>query len=226
VHKLARRFVDRVTFVTQEARSSFEAVHGPPVEDHRHLVVENGVVVAPAGTRRARPGRIRIGTVGRLVELKGQRYILDAVRGLAGVEVHLFGDGPEREALTAMARDLGVPVAFHGTVIDREQIYSSIDILVVASRTEGQSMAIMEAMARGIPAIATAVGGNPELVRDGETGLLVPPGNPLAIRGALARLVADPELRVRLGRASHARIAMHHSIDAVAEKYRAIYASP
>ncbi|MCW5802411.1 MAG: glycosyltransferase family 4 protein [Deltaproteobacteria bacterium] len=225
VHRIARPFVDRVTFVTREARRSYEAVHGASPE--RHVVVENGVPVPPYAPRRA-ADRLRIGMVGRLVQLKGQHHVLDAVRALgaaarARVELHAFGDGPERDRLRELAR--GLPVVFHGTVLDREQIYAAIDVLVVASRTEGQSLAIMEAMARGVPAIATRVGGNPEFVRDDDTGILVPPGDPAAIRDALERVLAEPALLARFGRASHARIAAHHAIDAVAATYRELYAS-
>jgi glycosyltransferase involved in cell wall biosynthesis len=193
-------------------------------------VIENGVAVPRDIPYRPRPLRLRIGSVGRLVELKGQHLVLDAIAALphdqrARIEVHLFGDGPERSALAnrAAASLRDVPVTFHGMVIDREQIYSAIDVLAVGSRTEGQSMAIMEAMARGVPAIATNVGGNAELVRDGDTGLLVPPGDPFAMRDAIARMLADFDLVCRLGRASHALIAAQHSIDAVAAKYLALY---
>ena len=218
-----------MTFVTEEARGSFEAAHGS--SPHRHLVVENGVAIPPPPVVSAGAAeRLRIGTVGRLVELKGHWRALEAVAGLgprarARVELHLFGEGPERERLTDLARDrlAGVPVVFHGMVLDREQIYAAIDVLVVGSRTEGQSMAIMEAMARGVPVIATDVGGNAALVR--EAGVLVPAGDTAAIRGAIARLVAEPALVERLGRASRAWIAAHHSIDAVAAKYRALYAA-
>jgi glycosyltransferase involved in cell wall biosynthesis len=229
IHWCARRFIDHVTFVTDEARASFETAHGASPE--RHVVIENGVMVEPKVPRRIPPARLRIGAVGRLVELKGQRYIIDAIAGLppgvrARIELHLFGDGPERGRLADQARAAlaDTTVVFHGTVIDRERIYSAIDVLAMASRTEGQSMAIMEAMARGVPVIATKVGGNPQLVRDGVTGMLVPAGDSSAIRAAVARLLAEPELVVKFGRASHARIAARHSIDAVAHKYATLYA--
>jgi glycosyltransferase involved in cell wall biosynthesis len=227
IHRVARRFVDHVTFVTDEARAAFEAAHG--ASEQRHVVIENGVVVAPVAPPRSPPARLRIGSVGRLVELKGHRFLLDAITGLAAserarVELHLFGDGPERERLADQARSVGATVVFHGMVVDRERIYSAIDVLAMPSRTEGQSMAILEAMARGMPVIATRVGGNVQLVRDGETGLLVPPGDPTALGGAIARLLAEPALAIQLGRAGHARIAAHHSIDAVAGKYARLYA--
>jgi glycosyltransferase involved in cell wall biosynthesis len=219
VHRIALPFVDRVTFVTEEARRAFESVHGSSAD--RHVVVENGVAVGPRRVA-ARTARLRIGCVGRLVELKGQHRLLDAVVGLEDrVEVHLFGDGPERERLVAQAQRLELPVTFHGMVIDREKIYAAVDAIVVASRTEGQSMAIMEAMASALPVIATDVGGNAELVRDG--GILVRANDAGAIRAAIQRLLDEPELHARLGRAGHASIARHHSIDTVAAHYQALY---
>ncbi|HEX5062636.1 MAG TPA: glycosyltransferase family 4 protein [Kofleriaceae bacterium] len=228
VHRLARPFIDQITFVTDEARAAFEAAHWRSV--FHHIVIENGVAVPAAVPDRERPGRLRIGSVGRLVELKGQRLVLDAIAALppdhrARVEVHLFGDGPDRSSLTDHARASlhDVPVVFHGTVLDRERIYNAIDVLAVGSRTEGQSLAIMEAMARGVPAIATNVGGNPQFVHDGETGMLVPSGDATAIRDAIARMLVDPDLVSRLGRASHSLIGAYHSIDAVAARYHSLY---
>jgi glycosyltransferase involved in cell wall biosynthesis len=157
--------------------------------------------------------------------------LLEAIASLAPaerarVEIHLFGDGPERARLADQAeRALGdTPVVFHGMVVDRDRVYDAIDVLAVTSRTEGQSMAILEAMARGLPVVATNVGGNAKLVQDNDTGILVPAGDPLAIRDAISRLLADPGLVNRLGLASHASIAANHSIDAIAGRYRALYA--
>ena len=106
-------------------------------------------------------------SVGRLVPLKGQQFLLEAIAALPETErqrisVQIFGDGPDRERLEAIAGNTlkDIPVVFHGNVMDREEIYRQIDVLAVTSRTEGLSLAIMEAMARQIPVIATAVGGN------------------------------------------------------------------
>jgi glycosyltransferase involved in cell wall biosynthesis len=225
IHRLARPFIDHVTFVTAEARAAFEATHGAVTAHH---LIPNGVAVPAESLVRARARQLRLGVVGRLVELKGQHVVIDALAGLpAGVrervQLHLFGDGPERDRLRALAA-ARVPVAFHGFVTDREQIYAAIDVLVVASRTEGQSMAIVEAMARGLPVIATAVGDNPVLVRAGETGLLVAYGDARALGAAITRLLDSPDLVAAFGRAGRARAAAHHTIEAVVTKYRALYA--
>src|SRR6185503_15199487 len=118
LHRFARGFIDRVTFVTEEARAAYEAVHG---RGPNHLVVANGVAVAPAPPERTPGARLRIGCVGRLVALKGQAVVLAGVAALAPaqrarVEVHVFGDGPERARLAGAARRRhpDVPVVFHG----------------------------------------------------------------------------------------------------------------
>ena len=229
LHRFARGFIDRVTFVTEEARAAYEAVHGV---GPNHVVVANGVAVPPAAPERSAGARLRLGCVGRMVELKGQSVVLAGIAALAPalrarVEVHLFGDGPERARLAGVARRrlADVPVVFHGAVVEREQIYAGIDVLVAGSRTEGQSLAIMEAMARGIPVVATAVGGNPGLVRPGETGILVPVGSSEAIRDAIAGLIDAPDRVAELGRGARALIAENHCLDTVAARYRALYAA-
>lgn len=229
VHRVARSFVDRVTFVTEDARRAFRDTHG---NDWPDAVIRNGVPVASAPPIRTFGNRLRLGAVGRLVELKQQRLILDAVGELGPsaqqrVEIHLFGDGPERAELSTRAAALAnVPVVFHGTVLDREDIYGHVDVLVVSSRTEGLSMAMLEAMSRAVPVIATDVGGNRELVHDDRTGLLVPANDVAALRDAIARTIEDPTLTARLGRASHELIAKRYSIDDIAARYHELYQAP
>jgi glycosyltransferase involved in cell wall biosynthesis len=231
LHRVARSFVDRITFVTEEARLAFRSAHG---NDWPDAVIRNGVPVAHAPPIRTIGNRLRLGAVGRLVELKQQKLILDAVAALPPdvgrrVEVHLFGDGPERDDLAQRASAAalaGVPVVFHGTVLDRESIYAHVDVLVVSSRTEGLSMAMLEAMARAVPVIATDVGGNRELVHDNRTGLLVPVNDVDALRDAIARTICEPTLTAKLGRASHELIAKRYSIDDIAARYQELYEEP
>lgn len=230
LHRVARSFVDRITFVTEEARLAFRSAHG---NDWPDAVIRNGVPVAVAPPIRTIGTRLRLGAVGRLVELKQQKLILDAVAALPAdirhrVEIHLFGDGPERDDLAHRASTVlaGVPVVFHGTVLDRENIYAHVDVLVVSSRTEGLSMAMLEAMARAVPVIATDVGGNRELVHDNSTGLLVPVNDVDALRDAIARTICEPTLTAKLGRASHELIAKRYSIVDIAARYQELYQEP
>src|SRR5690606_23459137 len=127
-------------------------------------VIENGVYIPESSEIKVREP-IRFGSVGRMVQLKGQHFLLRAFkeidRKLAPLnhpyELHFFGSGPEERSLKAAAEasESNSSIYFHGTVIDREKIYSRIDVLIVSSVTEGLSLVIMEAMARGICVIAT-----------------------------------------------------------------------
>lgn len=132
--------------------------------------------------------------VGRLSEEKGVRDLADATHGLPLVVV---GDGPLRHLLPQTV----------GFVPHDElgQYYERAAVVVVPSRREGYGVAAREAMAYGRPVVATAVGGLPDAIDDGVTGLLVPPLDPLALRTAIERLIADPGLRASLGAAARAR---------------------
>jgi len=225
LHAWSHRFIDHVTFVSQESLEVHRRAYGrSSVPLH---VLEFGVDtsvperVSPSG----RP--LRIGSVGRLVELKGQRFLIDAFARLADLpdlELHLFGDGPDRAALEQHAASLPQGrVFFHGTVMDRNAIYESIDALAVASRMEGLSLVIMEAMARAIPVVATDVGGNSRLVSTERTGLTVPYADSAAMAGALRRLVTEPGLASRLGAAGRRRIESEYSLESAQRKLLELY---
>jgi glycosyltransferase involved in cell wall biosynthesis len=115
----------------------------------------------------------------------------------------IVGDGPERAALEAAAATAQVELL--GERGDVPEQLAASDVFVLSSRSEGMPMSILEAMAAGLPVVASAVGGIPEIVRDGETGLLVPPGDADALAAALGRLLDDDGLRRRLGAAGRER---------------------
>jgi glycosyltransferase involved in cell wall biosynthesis len=194
-----------------------------------HAVMEFGVDIPPRYTRpRGSAAAVRIGCVGRLVEIKGQSILIEAMGRLRSAvprELHLFGDGPDRSQLEALAhQDAGDRIKLHGTVMDREAIYRGMDILVVASRTEGLSLAIMEAMAREIAIVATDVGGNSRLVIDGQTGLLVPYGDAAALACALEKLLDSATLRAQLAAAGRARVESSFSLEKSAASLLPVYA--
>jgi glycosyltransferase involved in cell wall biosynthesis len=118
----------------------------------------------------------------------------------------IAGDGPEREQLETEARQLGLAssVEFLGERNDIPDLIRSSDLFVLSTRSEGLPMSVLEAMAAGLPVVASEVGGIPELV-DAETGVLVPPEDPAALSTAVERLLADQGLRARLGAAGRAR---------------------
>ena len=170
------------------------------------------------------------GTLGRLTEQKGQRFLL---RALAQVRaqvpnawVFLAGDGPLRATLEAEAADLDLAdrVRFLGVRRDRDTLFAAMDAFVLPSAWEGLSLALVEAMGAGRPAVATAVGGNPEVVTDGETGLLVPSGDPAALAHALLRLASDQHERERLGAAATSsareRFGIERHVTEIAALYR------
>ena len=178
-------------------------------------VVHCGVdpaVYTPAS--RDDDGRFRVLSVGRLVPAKGHGVLLEAAALAArnGVRLHLtiVGDGPRRERLAALARELGIAehVTFAGAVSQDAlpAMFAAADAFCLPSFAEGLPVVLMEAMATGLPAVTTGVMGIPELVRDGENGVLVPPGRADLVADALGRLARDPELRARLGRAGRARV--------------------
>jgi glycosyltransferase involved in cell wall biosynthesis len=165
-----------------------------------------GVLVNPAPPPAAvEPAPLDEGTfvfVGRLTEQKALPVLLDALREVPEAKVELVGDGPERERLERQARDLGLTgrVRFTGS-LGRPQVLAHLAAAraaVLPSAWENLPHAAVEALSVGTPVVATAVGGVPEVVHDGENGLLVPPGDPTRLAGALRSILDDDRLRARL----------------------------
>jgi glycosyltransferase involved in cell wall biosynthesis len=170
------------------------------------------------------------GCVGRLVPLKDHAT---AIRAFAEILVQqprsrlaLLGDGPLRAELEALATQLGVAPAmrFLGERNDIRTLLPGLDAFVMPSLTEGHSIALLEAMAAGSAVLATRVGGNPEIVEDGESGLLIAPRNPSQLAAAMRRLMDDRPLAARLSVAARLWAEQHVSVRAMADAYEAIYA--
>jgi glycosyltransferase involved in cell wall biosynthesis len=128
----------------------------------------------------------------------------------------VVGDGRARARLEARATALGLSesVRFPGYLIEAEvaECLASADMLVLPSFAEGLPVVLMEALAARIPVIATQIAGVPELVVDGVSGLIVPPGDTESLVRAIDRLLSDPELRIRMGEAGRARVEVEHDI--------------
>ncbi len=186
------------------------------------------------GPARARLGlpddALVLGTLGRLTEQKGQGMLLQVLASLAErwprLVLFLAGQGPLRHALEAEAERLGIAerVRFLGVRRDRDTLFAALDLFVLPSSWEGLSLALIEAMGAGRPVVATRVGGNSEVVADGETGLLVPPNDPTALADALDGLLADADRRralgVRAADAARRRFAIEEHVDQLARLYR------
>jgi glycogen(starch) synthase len=173
-------------------------------------------------------GRPRVVFIGRIVWPKGPDTLIRAFARLQtpGVRLLLVGDGPERARCERLARQLGVAERIHvsGFIAhDRvPAVLASADLLVLPSVYEELGTVLVEALHAGLPVIASRVGGIPEVVGDGETGLLVPPGDPGALAHAIDTVLGDPELARRLG-ANGRRRAPRYELDGVAGQVAALY---
>ncbi len=177
---------------------------------------------------------ILLGTVSRLIEQKGLQYIISAMSQLRNDYANLFlvitGDGALRSDLKTQVANAGLQdrVRFLGWREDADAVMAGLDVFVQPSLWEGFGLVLLEAMARDLPIIATHVSAIPEIVQDGETGLLVPPKDAAALADAVRQLVDDPQLRQKMGEAGRTRLDNHFSeakmVEATAELYRSLTA--
>jgi glycosyltransferase involved in cell wall biosynthesis len=231
------RLATRILAVSEHTRDSLVR-QGYPAG--RIEVVPNGIEVgaAPAaGGGRPRlealgvpAGAQVVGEIGRLCDVKGQRELIDALAQLDDVHGVLVGDDLEqggrfREALERRAEERGLAgrVVFTGHLDDARELLAELDVFVLPSWAEGMPIVLLEAMAAGRPVVATPVGGTPEVVVHGETGLLVPPRDPAALAAALRELLADPDRRARFGQAGRRRVEERFSEEAMTRRVLEVY---
>jgi len=175
------------------------------------------------------PDELLVGCVGRLVELKNHRLLLTCAAGLVAtwprLRIALIGDGPLAGELRELAETLGIGgrVLFLGARDDVAELLPALDLFVLPSRTEGVSIALLEACASGLAVVATAVGGNPEIVEDTVTGRLVASDDAQALHALLDELLADPAQRQRLGAAARDWVRLNGSVDALRRNYDQVY---
>ena len=193
-------------------------------------LVTNGVDI-PALPRHSAPRHTlrRIVTVANLRPEKGHDILIDAAVQVAtrlpDARFWIVGAGPERAKLTARVEShrLGDVVSFLGHQDDIAGTLAEADLFVLPSRSESFPNALLEAMAAGLPAVASAVGGVLELVDHGRTGLLVPPGDAGALAGALSRLLTEPALSRAIGRAARAHVEVTYSFERMVAGFESLY---
>ena len=174
-----------------------------------------------------------VGAVGRLNPIKGHTYLVAAWPHVVArtPEARLLLVGPARDVdrarLEEQARGTGCADRIHflGQRRDVPRILPQFDVVALPSLTEGFSNVIIEAGAAGRPIVATRVGGNPEAIVEGETGLLVPARDPEALAGAIVMLLSDPVMRARMGEAARRRVVNLYSVDRMIEGYDRLYSS-
>jgi glycosyltransferase involved in cell wall biosynthesis len=199
-------------------------------------VIHNGIDpehFAPPASRRNGSGPLNVLYIGRMVPVKGQALLIDAVEQLhrsgMNLEATLLGEGVRREALTRLVRErrLDDVIRLPG-VVGQEEIrdyYRQADIFVLPSFAEGIPGVLMEAMAMGLPVVTTRIAGIPELVEDGYSGFVVPPGRVDALVDAVQRLAADPELRREMGERGRAKVIAEYSIEPSAAGMHEMFAA-
>ncbi|MFD0725412.1 glycosyltransferase [Lysobacter brunescens] len=230
---------DVVAAVCEAARARFADQGVRPRA--RLLAVPNGIRVetfaAANAERRAAlrnvlglaPGTRIIGTVGRLNPVKDQATLLQAFARVhaeaADTALVLVGDGALRAELQALAGASGAGEAVHflGDRGDVRQLLQGFDVFALSSRSEGYSMALLEACASGLPIVATDVGGNREIVADDRNGLIVPAADATALATALLGLLRDPARAQRLGTVGRDWALREASVQAMAARYEALY---
>jgi glycosyltransferase involved in cell wall biosynthesis len=237
LERLAAHWTDTIiTLTPREAEEHLVRHIGRP---EQYAVVPSGVptealrqAAPPRAVARARLGlptsAYVVAGVGRFVPIKGfdllVAALIDVVARVPGAHMLLIGDGGERPALEAQAAALGVADRLHitGTVTDVIGVLAAADVLAAPSRNEGMGRVLIEAMALGLPVVGARVGGIPDVIVDGDCGLLVPPDAPGALAAALVAVGRDPSRRAKLGAGARPR-AEAFSTRVTAEAMRAIY---
>ncbi len=233
VQRLLSPFTGAVVCVSEAVRTFVTATLGLPPRTCR--LVYNGVPDrAPprpgaAARPNGEPGVLAV-SVGSLVENKGHRVLIAAFRHAAEVRPDLrltiVGEGPLRAALERQAGDLGVDgrIRFAGLLPDVEPVLSRADLVIQPTlHREALSLSLIEAARHGLPAVASRLGGIPEVVAHGRTGLLVPPGDPDALAEAIVGLAADPSWRERLGGAARVEYERRFRAERMIAEIEALY---
>jgi glycosyltransferase involved in cell wall biosynthesis len=223
---VASRLVDDYVCCSQE---SARAAVQEGVSPGKVRTVWNGIDLE----RFSFQGPLPQGPAVLVARLSPEKDVATLVRAVAlafkehpALRLEIAGDGPCRSELQQLARELGVGshIAFLGEVRDVPALLAKARLFVLCSLTEGISLTLLEAMSRGLPVIATRVGGNPEVVIDGQTGLLVESGDAAGLSQALVELHHDLPQCQRLGRAGRQRVENHFAAGRMVADYEALYA--
>lgn len=190
----------------------------------RHLVANAADPVAPGHPADRQAERLM--TVGRLTPVKNQAMLLRVLRRLPDtVTLFVVGEGVERSALESLARELDIEhrLVLAGEVTAIRASLTTSAIFLLSSHYEGLPVSILEAMSAGLPVVATAVGGVPEAVLDGETGFVTPRGDETAFADRIRRLLEDPEMAQRMGQAGRRHYLAHYTPERFHREVAAVY---
>ena len=240
LEKISMRFAERVIGVSEEIVTD---LNRGGISKRKLRVIENGIDVdrysefelEPKEAEEARKdlGLDRdsfiIGSLGRLTEQKDYQTLIkaaaEALKDNAALEFIVAGEGELKSALISQCRDLGIENRFHflGFRSDKEKLLKLMSVFVLSSLDEGLPMAMLEAMAARLPVVTTPVGGIPKVIKPGENGLFIDPGNVEQLKKTLLVLARNSAMRERLGRRGLETVKGEYSIEEMARKYLAIY---
>lgn len=232
--RIQRRVLRTFDAAIAVSRPLAELLRRSGVPDFRVHLVPNAYrgLYPPAARAEARrrlgiPAKsVAIGWVGRLTPEKGADVALRALALLGRPQWLLIvvGDGPERDSLEILARSLGIAqqIRWAGSVPQAGALTAAFDLFLLSSRTEGTPMVALEAMTAGVPIVATAVGGVPDLLGE-DCGILVPPGDPAALAGGLAAAHDDPAESARRAARAREKLGTDWSAGRWLERHEALY---
>ncbi len=227
---LVTQYVVTSTYVNQILQTR-EQIH-----PNKIIIIPNGIVTREYELSRTRPkgwpdvgqGPV-LGTVGRLAPEKGHLLLIEALSILRqnGVVFYalMIGDGILKDELIQKTKiqHLEDCISWVGSQNNVPDWLPFFDLFVLPSQWEGISLALLEAMAAGLPVIATSVGGTPEVIKNGETGLLVPPSNPHALAAAIQKMIENPSLSREMGQAGKRHCQQNYDIDRIVKEIDSIY---
>jgi glycosyltransferase involved in cell wall biosynthesis len=225
--KLAAGWADQIVSVSNDSTKR-SLRQGLP--ENKLVTIPNGIDLSLFSATDPQPSGPII-FVGRLSPEKDLptllRAVAIAVREEPSFRLHLVGAGPSYSELQRLGEQLGLGrhVAFLGQTNDVAGVLAGASLFVLSSITEGISLALLEAMARGLPVVATAVGGNTEVVVDGETGLLVPPQSPAELAAAMLKLYRQPDLARQMGVNGRMRVEARFDSRTMVAHYESLYLS-
>ncbi|GEM_PF-90735 len=235
--RLLSHWTDKVVAVSDSVKRFY--VENAKISAGKIAVIRNGIEVARSQGNQVTRSHVRreygirddeivLALIGRLVEAKGHKYFLMALKDIIRehkVRGLIVGAGPLEGELRRYSNELGFNgnVVFTGLRKDVPDILNDIDILVMPSLREGLPIVALEAMAKGKPVVATDVGGTHEVVLDKETGFLVPPTDDKAMAGAIVKILQDKDLAGRMGEAGRKRVEEKFSLDRMVREHEALY---
>jgi sugar transferase (PEP-CTERM/EpsH1 system associated) len=235
--KILSHFIDRWVTVSHSVRS--EIIEYTGLSEVKFVTIVNGIDAGKfkpsikndlkhdLGLERF---DLIIGTVGRLSPEKDHATLIEAFRLIPNQSGNtclvIVGDGKQRSQLESMIEDLGLntTVFLLGNRTDIPDVLANFDIFVNSSKSEGIPLTILEAMACGLPVVATRVGGNPEIIADEVTGLMVPSQDAQAMKNAIVSILQDPEKMKQMGMEGRRRAEQYFSLEAMTEQYLSEYA--